>query len=478
MRRAARTRRSAAACGGPFSWLRSTFSFMQSTPERRRWIKPVSSVNGPSATKICHWLATGASRAYAFPALARCRSSDRVRMPIPQSHRPLPATDLPVRPTRCTTRAGAVLAACMLAGAALPARAQDIEPRAYSNAPVGVNFLIAGYAYTRGGVAFDASLPITNPDLNTSNAFIAYARVLDLWGMSAKFDATVPYTWLSGTAEYQGQTVQRNVDGLANSAFRLSINLYGAPALTLKEFADWEQDLIIGASLRVVGAVEPIRRQQARQHRHQSMVLQTGGRDFEGYRSMDAGSDRSGNDLHGQQRFLRRQHAFAGPALLAAGTRHLRLSLGDLGFVRRHVLHRRPNDRQWRAEQRSPAELACRGDLGASRWTERTRSSSTSAVACRRAPTTATTWSASRGSTAGEADCDAPARIPQGRARSSHASPNRVSAGLALTRAARRDFAASAAPSPRQAGPCMHASVVGAVFARRSSRRPVSGECA
>ena len=27
---------------------------------------------------------------------------------------------------------------------------------------------------------------------------------------------------------------------------------YGAPALTLKEFADWEQDLIIGASFRVV----------------------------------------------------------------------------------------------------------------------------------------------------------------------------------------------------------------------------------
>lgn len=34
--------------------------------------------------------------------------------------------------------------------------------------------------------------------------------------------------------------------------FRLSVNLYGAPALTPKEFADNEQDLIIGASLRVV----------------------------------------------------------------------------------------------------------------------------------------------------------------------------------------------------------------------------------
>ena len=40
------------------------------------------------------------------------------------------------------------------------ARAQDIEPRVYSNAPIGVNFLIAGYVYTRGGLAFDASLPV------------------------------------------------------------------------------------------------------------------------------------------------------------------------------------------------------------------------------------------------------------------------------------------------------------------------------
>ena len=76
-------------------------------------------------------------------------------------------------------------------------------------------------------------------------------RVLDLWGKSAKFDAIVPYTWLSGTADYEGQPVERTVNGFANPAFRLSVNLYGAPALTLKEFADWEQDLIIGASLQV-----------------------------------------------------------------------------------------------------------------------------------------------------------------------------------------------------------------------------------
>jgi hypothetical protein len=155
---------------------------------------------------------------------------------------------------RCirSTEALVAFAVGVLAGIASPASAQDIEPRAYSNAPIGVNFLIAGYAYTRGGVAFGPQLPITNPNLNTSSAVVAYATVLDLWGMSAKFDATVPYTSLSGTADYTGETISRNVNGFANSTYRLSVNLYGAPALTLKEFADWEQDLIIGASFRVV----------------------------------------------------------------------------------------------------------------------------------------------------------------------------------------------------------------------------------
>ena len=155
-----------------------------------------------------------------------------------------------MRPFLFAKRIAALLAACALSAIAVQVCAQDIEPRAYSNAPIGVNFLIAGYAYTRGGLVFE-SLPITDAHLHTSNAVIAYARVLDLWGKSAKFDAIVPYTWLSGTAEYQGQTVARIVNGFANPSFRLSVNLYGAPALTLDEFRGWQQDLIIGASLRV-----------------------------------------------------------------------------------------------------------------------------------------------------------------------------------------------------------------------------------
>ena len=139
----------------------------------------------------------------------------------------------------------------MLAASGSVVHAQSIEPRAYSNAPVGVNFLIAGYAYTRGGVSFDTSLPITDPELTTSSAVLGYARALDLWGKSGKFDVIVPYTWLSGSATYRGDPVQREVDGFADPLFRLSVNLYGAPALTVPEFKAYEQDLIVGASLQV-----------------------------------------------------------------------------------------------------------------------------------------------------------------------------------------------------------------------------------
>lgn len=144
-----------------------------------------------------------------------------------------------------------LLAFCALLGVIAVADAQDIEPRAYSNAPIGVNFLVAGYAYTQGALSFDPALSLTDADLRTNNAVIGYARVLNLGGKSGIFDVTLPYTFLSGEAIYEGEPVERQVDGMSNPAFRLSWNFYGAPAMGLREFSTWQQDLVIGASLRV-----------------------------------------------------------------------------------------------------------------------------------------------------------------------------------------------------------------------------------
>jgi len=135
--------------------------------------------------------------------------------------------------------------------AAAGARAQDLEPRAYVNTPVGLNFLIAGYAYSEGGLSTDPALPIQDAQLQIHTAVLAYARSLDAWGRSGKFDVIVPYAQLSGTALVAGQPRDREVSGFGDQRFRFSVLLYGAPALSMKEFAGYRQDTIVGASLQV-----------------------------------------------------------------------------------------------------------------------------------------------------------------------------------------------------------------------------------
>ena len=65
-----------------------------------------------------------------------------------------------------------------------------------------------------GGVTTDPALPLENADITVQSALLAYARALDVWGMSGKVDVVVPYAWLSGSAEVMGQPREREVSGL------------------------------------------------------------------------------------------------------------------------------------------------------------------------------------------------------------------------------------------------------------------------
>lgn len=131
------------------------------------------------------------------------------------------------------------------------AAAQDLEPRAYSNVPVGMNFLILAYAYSHGDVAFDQSVPIEDAELTINAVALGYARSIDVWGRAGKLDVVIPQAWLSGSAKVAGQPQEREVSGLGDPRFRLSVLLYGAPSLTLEQFASYHPDLIVGVSLAV-----------------------------------------------------------------------------------------------------------------------------------------------------------------------------------------------------------------------------------
>ncbi len=148
------------------------------------------------------------------------------------------------------TPLGTALSMFLLAGTGA-ARAQDLEPRAYVDTPVGMNFLIAGYAYSEGGVSTDASLPIQGAQLTQNNVVLAYARSLNFFGQCGKIDIILPFSQLSGSALVAGQQREREVSGFADSRFRFSVNFYGAPALSMKEYQSYRQNVIIGASIQM-----------------------------------------------------------------------------------------------------------------------------------------------------------------------------------------------------------------------------------
>jgi hypothetical protein len=131
------------------------------------------------------------------------------------------------------------------------AGAQDLEPRQYSNIPIGLNFLVAGYGASEGGVLFDPAIALDNASIRTDGPAVGYARSLALGALSGKLDAGIAKVCLAGSADYQGQRVRRDVCGWTDARMRLSVNFLGAPARRLEEFAGYQQKLIVGASLLV-----------------------------------------------------------------------------------------------------------------------------------------------------------------------------------------------------------------------------------
>ena len=129
-------------------------------------------------------------------------------------------------------------------------KAQEAEPRSYSNTPVGLNFLIAGYVYAQGKMAFDPNLSIADAKFHSNTGVLAYVRSFDFAGQSAKFDVIVPGSSFDAQGLVNGLPREREMTGLGDPRFRFSFNLFGAPALSAKDFANYQQDLIVGVSFQ------------------------------------------------------------------------------------------------------------------------------------------------------------------------------------------------------------------------------------
>jgi hypothetical protein len=131
------------------------------------------------------------------------------------------------------------------------ALAQSMEPMSYSNAPIGLNFLIVGGTHQTGSVLVDPTSPVKDVTAEVNTATLAYSHVFDFWGQSGSLAFVLPNAWLTASGEVFDQARSISRTGLADMTLRLAVNLLGAPALTLQEFASYQQDTIVGVTLLV-----------------------------------------------------------------------------------------------------------------------------------------------------------------------------------------------------------------------------------
>lgn len=139
---------------------------------------------------------------------------------------------------------------------------QEMEPRAYSPAPVGTQFVFVGYGHQSGDVLLDSSVPLRDVSVSLNVASLGYGRTFSLAGRQANVAVLFPYIW--GTANGSVFENQVNVrrSGGGDLRIRISTLLKGGEAMKPREFATRKPQTIIGASVSIIaptGQYDPAR---------------------------------------------------------------------------------------------------------------------------------------------------------------------------------------------------------------------------
>jgi hypothetical protein len=138
-----------------------------------------------------------------------------------------------------------------VAAVSVPVGAQDLEPRAYSAAPIGLHFVVAGLGRSTGGVVVDTSLPLEDVNATVGTAIFGAATTFSLFGRTALALGVLPFAHAEATGRIGEDARRATRNGLADPRFKLSVNLLGGRALKPSEFVRSPRNTIAGVSLSV-----------------------------------------------------------------------------------------------------------------------------------------------------------------------------------------------------------------------------------
>lgn len=138
-----------------------------------------------------------------------------------------------------------------MSGLAFDSSGQELEPRSYSPSPIDFTIVVTGLAYNSGDLAFDPSGPISDADAEIFTGVFGFVRTLGIAGRSATLGVVVPYVVGDLKGNYLGEYQEVSRSDFGDPRFRASINLYGAPAMTAKEFAAYQPKWNVATSLTI-----------------------------------------------------------------------------------------------------------------------------------------------------------------------------------------------------------------------------------
>lgn len=132
---------------------------------------------------------------------------------------------------------------------------QDLEPRRWTQLPVGMNIAGAGLLHASGEIFFDPVLKLDDVTVESQSLVVSYLRGFDLLGRSARLDLRLPYTRSRWEGLLNGEPASAVREGPADPLLRLSVNLLGAPALEGKALREHRASrpvaTVIGAALSI-----------------------------------------------------------------------------------------------------------------------------------------------------------------------------------------------------------------------------------
>ena len=117
--------------------------------------------------------------------------------------------------------------------------AQDIEPRRWTNLPLGIKAVGLGYGYTYGEVFFDPLLQVEDASVTAHTLVATYVKPFRIGKKFARMDVFLPFSSARWEGLLQGEPASVERTGLVDPKLRFSYHIIGPPALAPKELREY-----------------------------------------------------------------------------------------------------------------------------------------------------------------------------------------------------------------------------------------------